>query len=125
MDQRRRNSGRRAQRLPRDLVVDGEWPDGILPKGEVGAAYAQAAAVRLRDAMEGFTLREFARVYSLPAMTLSMVLQGRSYPSIQTLARIEEALDSSIIPDFFERRELLKATSKVPRRIPQTYAGDR
>ena len=88
------------------MVVRGTWPTGEIAHGEGGAAYAQAVAVRIRDAIGNRSLREVERETAVPAMTLAMVLQGRGYASIQTLARIERALGCSIIPDYSERRRL-------------------
>ena len=83
--------GRKAQQAPIDHVVTGEWPEAELD-GDIGAAYAQDFARRLRDAIDGRSYPVIAELSGVPRMTISVLVAGKSYPTLLTIARLEAAL---------------------------------
>lgn len=83
---------------PVSYVPEGAWPDGELD-GSEPAAYAQHVARRLRDAIGDRSLRSVAEEAGLQHTTVSDVLNGRTWPDMLTLVRLEQALDVKLWPD--------------------------
>lgn len=85
--------------VPRDFVASGEWPHGRLRKdAPVGVRYAAEITKNLEAAMEGRTKSGLAEEISMARSTLHDILTGRSWPDLSTLAKLEEALDTSLWP---------------------------
>lgn len=84
---------RRLAAAPREYLVKGEWPDGALARNAPAEARQVAGvAQRLRDAVEGRSLRSVATEAGLSIGTVSNLLGGRTWGDLVTLARLENAL---------------------------------
>lgn len=86
--------GRRERPKPLELAPG--WPDepSADPVGEV----ARQFALNLRDALAGESARSAAARFDLDHVTLLAILGGRSWPDMQTIAKIELALDTDLWP---------------------------
>ena len=88
---------------PRDYLKPGnDWPDGDLevpgdPKAVVpGVAYfARYLAQRLRDALKetGKTKYRIAKDAGIHRQTVANILNGKSWPNLTTIYRLEVALE--------------------------------
>jgi transcriptional regulator with XRE-family HTH domain len=85
---------RPARLLPRDLARD--WPTarGDDPVGEV----ARRFALNLRDAIGDRSLRATAEATGVNHTTVLAVLEGRSWPDLATIAKLELGLGVSLWP---------------------------
>ena len=83
---------------PRSFITKGEWPDGkiVCPPP---ALYAAEVARRLRDALDGRTLREVAGLADLDHTTLWAVLRGERWPDLVTISKLESSLGVRLWPD--------------------------
>lgn len=89
---------------PNSHVVAGEWPEAELD-GDPGAAYAQAIARALRDALADRSRRAVAREAGVIAdVTIGAALRGDNYIDIRTLAALESSLGVRLLPDWAKRR---------------------
>jgi len=88
---------------PKSHVVSGEWPEAELD-GDPGAAYAQAVARALRDALAERSRRSLARDLVISDVTVGAALRGDNYIDIRTLAALEAALGVRLLPDWAKRR---------------------
>ncbi|WP_157534394.1 hypothetical protein [Microbacterium sp. Leaf320] len=79
---------------PAELVSG--WPDVATddPAGEV----ARRVALELRSAIDSHGLRAFADQVDLNHSTLLGVLAGRTWPSVQLIARMEAVLARPVWP---------------------------
>lgn len=87
------------ERQPNRHVVSGTWPDAVLDCTPA-AVYAQHIARRLQDEMGDRSRKEIARLTGLSDVTIAAVLTGSNYPDLRTLARLEDALDAKLLPDW-------------------------
>jgi hypothetical protein len=84
-----------SQRLPPNQLSP-EWPNvtSTDPIGEV----ARQFALNLRKAMGDRTLREAADVTGVDYSTIATILNGRSWPDLFTMAKLERGLDADLWP---------------------------
>jgi transcriptional regulator with XRE-family HTH domain len=77
----------------------GEWPEGRLRVGApVAARYAVQISLRLREAMDARAPGEVAAAADLARSTLHDLLNGRSWPDVVSLAKLEVELNVSLWP---------------------------
>ena len=83
---------------PRDYVAEGEWPHGKLRNdASPSAATAQELARRLTQAIkQNRSAREVADRAGLAPGTISKIVNGNCWCDIDTLARLETALDTEL-----------------------------
>jgi hypothetical protein len=83
-------SPRPTRALPADLCVD--WPErsSVDPIAE----RARQLALNLREAIGQRSVREIASITGVDRATIGAVLQGKSWPDIVTLAKLEHELGS-------------------------------
>lgn len=82
-------------RLPPNQLTP-EWPDveSQDPIGEV----ARQFAINLRTAMGARTLRDVAKLTDVDHTTIQAILQGRSWPDLYTMAKLEFGLGVDLWP---------------------------
>lgn len=87
--------GRPARKLPVELAGE-PWPESPStdPIGEV----ARQLVLNLHSAMSGRSIRSVAAESGVGNVTLSMVLAGRAWPDLATIARLEAGLDVELWP---------------------------
>jgi len=85
-------------RPPRDYV-SGEWPYG-LPVADAPRAlqHARAISLRLVEALEGRNVSEVAQQADLARSTLYDLAQGRTWPDLISLGKLEDALGVPLLP---------------------------
>ena len=85
--------------LPRDLAAG--WPDlpGDDPYGEVARRFAE----NLRLAIGNRTLRAVAEDCGLNHTTILAILEGRTWPDLQTLAKLERGVGADLWPGRLDR----------------------
>ncbi|HJT93434.1 MAG TPA: helix-turn-helix transcriptional regulator [Mycobacterium sp.] len=83
--------------VPRAHVVSGDWPHAKLD-GEPATEVGQALAARLAEAVAGLSLREVQARTGVDHNTVDNVLQGRAWPDLITIARLENGLDVDLWP---------------------------
>lgn len=91
---------RPARLTPREVV--GDWPDGPStdPIGEV----ARLFALNLRQAIGDRSLRAAAAPTAVDHSTIMAILEGRSWPDLSTIAKLELGLDVELWPRASGRR---------------------
>ena len=79
---------------PRELVEG--WPDTRTddPVGEV----ARQFALNLRAAIGDRSLRAAAEAAAMDHSTIQAILQGRTWPDLYTVAKLEQGLDTDLWP---------------------------
>ena len=77
--------------------------------------------IKERRGAVGFSLRELADKTSLTASFLSQVERDQAKPSIDSLRRIAEALDVSLL-DFFSDHALIQSPSSIQGSSPLKYS---
>jgi hypothetical protein len=84
---------------PLTHVLSGTWPNAELD-GEVGAEYCQhlAAVLVKRLADLGWSYRELERQSGVSYRAISQVANGLSAPDLRTIARLEVALRTDLLP---------------------------
>jgi len=85
----------RTMRLkPNELVT--AWPDGPAsdPIGEV----ARVFAANLRRSIGDKSIRSAAEACGMNHATLIGILEGRAWPDMETIAKLERGLDASLWP---------------------------
>lgn len=87
------------ERQPNRHVTHGTWPTATLD-GTPAALYAQHVARNLKAAIGDRSHREIARTTGLSDVTIAAVLAGTNYPDLRTLARLETALNTRLLPDW-------------------------
>ncbi|WP_213816115.1 helix-turn-helix transcriptional regulator [Glaciihabitans sp. dw_435] len=80
--------------LPRDRVAD--WPDR--EADDPSAEVARRLAINLRAAIGDRTLRAAAESCGVNHTTILAVLQGRSWPDLETIAKLERGLATDLWP---------------------------
>ena len=90
---------RPARLSPRDHVDD--WPDSaaVDPVAEV----ARLFAVNLRAAIGDTSLRETGAAVGVDHSTILAILQGRSWPDLATIAKLEGGLGVDLWPGRVDR----------------------
>jgi uncharacterized protein YerC len=86
---------RTSRPTPRELCVN--WPDRI-STDEVGEV-ARRFAVNLVRAIEGRSLRSVAEETGVGHASLSRIIDGRLWPDMYTVARLELGLGAALWPD--------------------------
>jgi hypothetical protein len=79
---------------PNELVP--AWPDGPArdPVGEV----ARVFAANLRSAIGERSIRRAAEACDMNHATLIGILEGRAWPDMETIAKLERGLDAALWP---------------------------
>ncbi|WP_111720307.1 helix-turn-helix transcriptional regulator [Homoserinimonas sp. OAct 916] len=85
----------RPRRLPPAQLGVG-WPDTPFedPVGEV----ARQFALNVRDAIGGRTIRDVARETGVDRTVISMLMNGKSWPDMVTIANLELGLGRKLWP---------------------------
>ena len=87
------------QSRPSDYTASGKWPHGELAEDAPPEAHAaRGVALRLHRAMESrrWSLRETSRQTGLTTRVLHNLLQGHTWPTLPTIARLEVRLGVDI-----------------------------
>jgi len=79
---------------PRDRVAD--WPN--VPSDDPSAEVARLFATRLRSAMGERSLRSAGAETGVDHSTIQAVLQGRAWPDLDTISRLENGLHADLWP---------------------------
>ena len=92
-------SPRPARLPPRESCAD--WPETECddPLAEVARQFSLA----LRDAVDGRSMREIARITGVDRVSIASILGGDVWPDLQTIARLELGLDRALWPRFTGR----------------------
>ena len=82
---------------PADYATGGSWPDGPLvldapPEAHLAAALAR----RLKKAIRGRPLRRIAALSGVSAPTISHIINGKTWPDLRTLSRLEVAVGAPL-----------------------------
>ena len=85
---------RPARLSPREVV--GDWPDG--PSSDPVGEVARLFALNLRQAIGGRSLRAAAAPTSVDHSTIMAILEGRSWPDLSTIAKLELGLEVELWP---------------------------
>jgi hypothetical protein len=85
---------RSARAKPRDLVPT--WPEG--PATDPVAEVARRFALKLREAIGADSVRAVAARADLHHSTLLSILDGRTWPDLETIAKIERGLGADLWP---------------------------
>lgn len=87
---------RPARKTPRELSPM-PWPDSPAddPIGEI----ARQFALNLREAIGEQSIRAAAARSGLNHSTLLAILEGRTWPDLETIAKIETGLDAAVWPN--------------------------
>lgn len=82
---------------PVDYAADENWPDGpLVPDAPPEAHLAAALATRLRDKIRGRPLRRIAALSGVSAPTISHIINGKTWPDLRTLSRLEVAVGAPL-----------------------------
>ena len=87
------------QKKPRpvDYAADGSWADGpLVPDAPPEAHLAAALARRLKKAIRGRSLRRMADKSGVSAPTISHIINGKTWPDLRTLSRLEVAVGARL-----------------------------
>jgi hypothetical protein len=79
---------------PHELVED--WPDG--PATDAIGEVARAFAGNLREAIGETSIRAAAEACGMNHATLIGILDGRAWPDMETIAKLERGLDAALWP---------------------------
>ncbi|WP_406505390.1 helix-turn-helix transcriptional regulator [Streptomyces sp. NBC_00212] len=96
--------GSARSRAPRECARDPQaWPDAVVD--DVAAAVVQAIARRLADALRERHLsrRQAADLLGVNRQTIGDVLDGRTWPDVATIARLEASLNTPLWPPLARR----------------------
>lgn len=91
--------GSARSRAPREHARDLEaWPDAVVD--DVAAAVVQTIARRLAAALNerGWSRRTAADHLAINRQTIGDVLDGRTWPDVATIARLEAGLNTPLWP---------------------------
>ena len=98
-------AGRRAKHPPIRWSDSGHWTTGgLCDDAPPSASLAQGIASRLRaaldhnhtDGLEPSTATDAAEAANLSPTTVTNILNGKTWPDIDTIARLEHALDTDL-----------------------------
>ncbi|ASD20997.1 hypothetical protein B7495_01830 [Cryobacterium sp. LW097] len=90
----------RTKRLkPNELVH--EWPDG--PASDAIGEVARTFAGNLRRAIGSRSIRNAAESCGVNHATLIGILDGRAWPDMETIAKLERGLDAALWPGHVTR----------------------
>jgi hypothetical protein len=92
-----------AEGRPREGVSPGDWPDGPLCDDDA-IRYVQLVARAIVAHLRGESLRSSSRAAGVSAMTVTGIRDGDRYPDLRTLARLERAAGTGLLPDWTDRR---------------------
>ncbi|MFC0712525.1 helix-turn-helix transcriptional regulator [Cellulomonas biazotea] len=75
-----------------------DWPAGA--PTSLGGRYAQLVAITIATELDRrqWSQRELARRAGVSHVTIANITSGRNWPDIETLARIEDALERVLLP---------------------------
>jgi ribosome-binding protein aMBF1 (putative translation factor) len=96
--------GTARSRAPRECAQDPEaWPHAVVD--DVAAAVVQAIARRLADALaeRGWSRRTAAGRLGINRQTIADVIEGRCWPDVATVARLEAGLNTVLWPPLARR----------------------
>ncbi|WP_229897893.1 helix-turn-helix domain-containing protein [Streptomyces finlayi] len=96
--------GTARSRAPRELARNPQdWPDAVLD--DVAAAVVQTIARRLAAALNarGWSRRTAANQLGINRQTIGDVLDGRTWPDVATIARLEAGLNTPLWPPLARR----------------------
>lgn len=79
---------------PNELVP--AWPDG--PAADEVGEVARRFAGNLRKAMGETSIRAAAEACGMNHATLIGILEGRAWPDMETIAKLERGLDAALWP---------------------------
>ena len=84
---------------PAQHIVTGAWPNAVLD-GDIGARYCQdlAAALSERLTALGWSFRELERQSGVSYRAIAQVARGLAAPDLRTVARLERALRTDLLP---------------------------
>ena len=85
----------RSTRLKPNELVEA-WPDG--PAGTAVGEVARVFAGNLRRAMGEKSIRAVASACGMNHATLIGILEGRAWPDMETIAKLEHGLDAALWP---------------------------
>ena len=99
-------SGRKGRQPPRTWVESGEWPNSRLAADAPrSVALAQGMAARLRAALEGSSARKAAKAAEVSPTTVTGIANGTTWSDVDTIARLESALDADLWGDEHRGRQ--------------------
>ncbi|QNE35419.1 helix-turn-helix domain-containing protein [Leifsonia shinshuensis] len=94
-------------RSPSSRIDDAKWekvPDKPLDERLIGPAHAaRQFASNLREAIEGFTMRDVAELCQLDHGQIVRILNGDVWPDIVTITLLEDGLGVDLFPRRSER----------------------
>ncbi|MFE0135300.1 helix-turn-helix transcriptional regulator [Streptomyces sp. NPDC059037] len=96
--------GNARSRAPRELTRDPEaWPDAVVD--DIAAAVVQTIARRMAAALSerGLSRRGAADLLGINRQTIGDVLDGRTWPDVATIARLEAGLNTPLWPPLARR----------------------
>jgi ribosome-binding protein aMBF1 (putative translation factor) len=96
--------GTARSRAPRELARNPKaWPDTVVD--DVAAAVVQAIARRLNAALDerGWSRRAAADQLGVNRQTIADVIDGRCWPDVATIARLEAGLNTALWPPLAGR----------------------
>ncbi|AWB85267.1 helix-turn-helix domain-containing protein [Mycetocola zhujimingii] len=79
---------------PRELAEG--WPDS--PSADPVGEVARQLALNLRAAIDNRSLRAAAEAAGVDHSTILAILQGRTWPDLYTVARLEQGLEADLWP---------------------------
>lgn len=85
---------RTARATPRELVPG--WPDA--PADNVAGETARRFAHKLREAIGGKSVRSVADRAGLNHSTLLGILEGRTWPDLETITKLEHGTEQDLWP---------------------------
>jgi hypothetical protein len=92
---------RPSRSLPRERSDD--WP--VSPVADVSGEVARRYAVNLRTAMAGRSLRAVQEITGVDHSTIQSILQGKTWPDLDTMAKLENGLGVVLWPGLVESGE--------------------
>ena len=104
--------GRRKRESPLEWADPTYWPEGNIKQGAPpSAALAKAIALRLSKKLnykskarsQRTSARQTARRAGLSPRTITNIIEGTNWPDIDTIARLENALDMDLWGDEHRR----------------------
>lgn len=91
------------QQRPCDTVPAGTWPDGPLSE-DAAVRYVQLIARALHAHLTTTSLRAFSRAAAMSPTTVVAIRDGTRYPDVLSLARLELAAGTPLIPPWETRK---------------------